>query len=93
MQEHHDLIKISNLACQCKMSFNFEVTKHAEGGIFSHKTPQKVTHSTFYFNNYPVTRSFSQKHLDIHSDKKLNFPHHIKEKISKAIKGISAIKN
>lgn len=75
------------------MSFNSEVTKHAQEGIFSHKTLQKVTHSTFYFNNYPVTLSFGQKHLDIHSDKKLNFPHHIKEKISKAIKRISAIKN
>ena len=39
-----------------------------------------------------MTRSSSQKHLGIHLDEKLNFIHHIKEKISKANKGIGVIK-
>ena len=43
-------------------------------------------------NKTPVTQSSSQKHLGIHLDEKLNFIHHIKEKISKANKGIGVIK-
>ena len=39
-----------------------------------------------------MTRSSCQKHLDIHLDDKLNFIHHIKEKISEANKGIGVIK-
>ena len=39
-----------------------------------------------------MIRSSSQKHLGIHLDEKLNFIHHIKEKISKANKGIGVIK-
>ena len=34
----------------------------------------------------------SQKHVGIHLDKKLGFNAHIKEKISKAIRGIGIIK-
>ena len=34
----------------------------------------------------------TQKHLGIHLDEKLNFIHHIKEKVSKADKGIGVIK-
>ena len=39
-----------------------------------------------------MTWSSSQKHLGIHLDEKLNFIHHIKEKISKANIGIGVIK-
>ena len=39
-----------------------------------------------------MTQSSSQKHLGIHLNEKLNFIHHIKEKISKANKGIGVIK-
>ena len=67
------------------MSFNPEVTKQAQELVFSRKS-QKVTHPTVYFNNFPVIQSFSQKHLGIHLDEKLNFIHHIKETISKANK-------
>ena len=91
LQLNDDLIKISNWAYQWKMSFNPEVTKQAQKVVFSRKS-QKVTHPTVYFNNSPVTRSSSQKHLGIHLDEKLNFIHHIKEKISKANKGIGVIK-
>ena len=37
--------------------------------------------------------SSSQKHLGIDLDEKLNFIHHIKEKISKTTKGVGVIKN
>ena len=73
------------------MSFNPEITKQAQEVVFSRKS-QKVTHPTVYFNNSPVTQSSSKKHLGIHLDEKLNFIHHIKEKISKANKGTGVIK-
>ena len=92
MQLNDDLIKVSNWAYQWKMSFNPEVTKQAQEVVFSRKS-QKVTHPTVYFNNSPVTRSSSQKHLGIHLVEKLNFIHHIKEKISKANKGVSVIRD
>ena len=91
LQLNDDLVKISNWAYQWKMPFNPEVTKQAQEVVSSRKS-QKVTHPTVYFNNSPVTRSSSQKHLGIHLDKKLNFVLHIKEKISKTNKGIGIIK-
>ena len=65
---------------------NPEVTKQAQEVVFSRKS-QKVTHPTVYFNNSLVIEDFSQKHLCIHLDEKLNFIHHIKEKNSKANEG------
>ena len=44
------------------------------------------------FNNSPVIQSTYQKHLGLYLDKKLNFSYHIKEKISKACRGIGVIK-
>ena len=79
LQLNDDLIKISNWAYQWKMSFNPEVTTQDQEVVFSRKS-QKVTHPTVYFNNSPVTRSSSQKHLGIH------FIHHIKKKLSKPTK-------
>ena len=38
-------------------------------------------------------QSSYQKHLGIYLDQKLNFTHHIKEKVIKANKGIAVIKN
>ena len=72
------------------MSFNPEVTKQTQEVVFSCKS-QKVTHPTAYFNNYPVKRDSSQKHLGIHLDEKLDFINHIQEKISKANKGVGII--
>ena len=72
------------------MSFNPEVNKQAQEVVFSRKS-QKVIHPTDYFNNSPVTQSFSQKLVGIHLDEKLNFIHHIRVKISKANKGIGVI--
>ena len=39
-----------------------------------------------------MTRSYSQEHKCIHLDEKLNFFHHIKEKISKSNKVFDVIK-
>ena len=39
-----------------------------------------------------VSREDFQKHLGIYLDEKLNFSHHIKEKITKAMKGVGVIK-
>ena len=44
------------------------------------------------FNNVPVKRCSIQKHLGIHLDEKLNFNHHVTEKITKANRGIAVIK-
>ena len=40
-----------------------------------------------------MVQSSYQKHLGIYLDQKLNFTHHIKEKVIKANKGIAVIKN
>ena len=69
------------------MSFNPNKSKQAQEVIFSHKT-QRVIHPPAIFNNMPVLHSSCQKHLGIYLDEKLNFSNHIKEKISKANKGI-----
>ena len=59
--------------------------------FFSHKS-HKLAHPPVIFNNVPVKRCSIQKHLGIHLDEKLNFNHHVKEKITKANKGIGVIK-
>ena len=77
------------------MSFNLDKSKQAQEIILSRKT-QQVIHLPTIFNNMPVVLSCScqlfscscQKHLGIYLDEKLNFSNHIKEKISKANKGI-----
>ena len=49
-------------------------------------------HSGIYFNNIPLERKNTQKHLGLYLDAKLNFSEHINEKIKKAVKSISVIK-
>ena len=73
------------------MSFNPNKSKQAQEVIFSHKT-QRVIHPPAIFNNMPVLYSSCQKHLGIYLDEKLNFSNHIKEKISKANKGIGILR-
>ena len=80
-----DLEKVSNWTYQWKMSFNPDKSKQAQEVIFSRKT-QRVIHPPAIFNNMPVVHSSCQKHLCIYLDE--NFFNHIKEKISKANKGI-----
>ena len=86
-----DLEKISNWAYQWKMSFNPDKSKQAQEVIFSRKT-QRVIHPPAIFNDMPVVLSSCQKHLGIYLDEKLNFFNDIKEKISKANKGIGILR-
>ena len=73
------------------MVFNPDPSKQATEVIFSHKI-NKVNHPTLYFNASPVSTAPFQKHLGLFLDKKLNFGHHLNEKISKANKIIGLIK-
>ena len=73
------------------MYFNPEVSKQAQKVAFSRKS-HKPAHPPVLFNNVSVKRCSIQKHLGIHLDEKLNFNHHVKEKIAKANKGSGVIK-
>ena len=86
-----DLNKISEWAFKWKMIFNPDITKQAKEVIFSRKNT-KIDHPTVFFNEVPVAHTPCQKHLGMHSDEKLNFQTHIKEKIAKANKGIGIIR-
>ena len=50
------------------------------------------SHPQIYFDNVLASRVSFQKHLEIYLDQKLNFNYHIKEKITKVMKAIGAIK-
>ena len=57
--------------------------------LFSHaKNPSN--HKEIYFNNMHAVKQ--KKHLGLYLDAKLSFFEHINEKIKKAVKGISVIK-
>ena len=59
--------------------------------FFSRKTV-KLFHPKVFFNEVPVERNVSQKHLCLHLDQKLDFSKHTNESFPKAQKGISVIK-
>ena len=86
-----DLQKIAEWAHQWKMSFNPDLNKQAQEVMFSRKMT-KPSHPQVFFNDIPVSRVSFQKHLGIYLDEKLNFNHHIKEKMTKAMKGIGVFK-
>ena len=86
-----DLNKISEWAYKWKMLLNPHLTKQAQEVIFSRKNI-KTDHPIVYFNEAPVAHTTCQKHLGMHLDEKLNFNHHINEKIAKANKGIGRIR-
>ena len=75
------------------MSFNPDLNKQAQEVIFSRKMT-KSSHPQVFFNDIPVSLSCVnfQNHFRIYLDEKLNFNHHTKEKITKAMKGIRVIK-
>ena len=52
----------------------------------------KSSHPQVFFNDIPVSRVSFQKHLGTYLDEELNFNNHIKEKMTKAMKGIGVIK-
>ena len=90
-QLNDDLNKTAEWAFQWKVAFNHDLSKQAQEIVFSHKT-HKISHPKLNFNNSPDVQSTSQQHLGLYLDEKLNFSYHIKEKISKAYRGIGVIK-
>ena len=73
------------------MLFNPDITKQAQEVIFSQKSTI-TNHPIVFFNEAPVAHTSCQKHLGMHLDEKLNFNTHVKEKITKAKKGIGVIR-
>ena len=51
-----------------------------------------LNHSDIYFNNIPLKRKNTQKHLRLYLDAKLKFSEHINEKVGTTVKGIGVIK-
>ena len=87
----NDLHTMSRWAYQWKMTFNPDITKQAIEVIFSCKT-NKPYHPDITFNNIPIARESSTKRLWVYLDTRLNFSRHIKEKILKAMKGVTLLK-
>ena len=84
---NHDLQKISEWACQWKMSFNPDPSKQAVEITFS-KRVNTTNHLQLTFNNSNISRQDVHKHLGLILDSKLSFDHHLKEKIPKCNGGI-----
>ena len=53
------------------MFFNTDISKQVQEVIFSRKAV-KISHLAVFFNNIPVARCSTHKHLDIYLDEKLN---------------------
>ena len=73
------------------MLFNPDVSKQAQEIIFSKKS-HNFSHPSVLFNNSPVQRTSTKKHLAVYLDEKRNLNTHIGVKIAKARKGIGVIK-
>ena len=73
------------------MSFNPDPTKQAQEVIFSRKTTKKI-HPKIFFNNIPVSKADSQKHLGLHLDSKLSFDIHIKTILTKVNRTIGLLR-
>ena len=86
-----DLSKIFQWAYQWKMSFNPDVSKQVQEFIFSRKKNIK-NHPIVSFNNLPINRNSTQKHLGLLLDEKLNFSEHINEKLKEATKSINLLR-
>ena len=82
--------KISNWAFQCKMSFNPDVDKQAQGVIFS-RILQKSNHPSLTFNGTSVTQSEIQKLLGMFLDSEKDFKEHIQNAFSKVSKTIGLL--
>ena len=73
------------------MSFNPDLSKQAQEMIFSWKA-SRIDHPVVTFNNSPIAHTPCHKYLGLYLDERLIFSHHIKDKISKACKGIGRIR-
>ena len=79
---NNDLKETNKWAFQWKMNFNPDPKKQAQEVIFSGKTT-KIVQSKIFFNNNPVSKDNSQKHLGLHLDSKLSFDIHCKTILTK----------
>ena len=84
---NEDVLKITQWAYQWKMLFNPDITKQAQGIIFSRKK-NDISHPSLYFNNARIQRQSVQKHLGLFLDEKLSFFEHIYLKIKKVTVGV-----
>ena len=73
------------------MSFNPDPNKQATEVLFSHKV-NSDDHPKLTFNGNQVHQCFSQKHLGLFLDNKLDFKKHLDEKINKCHKIIGMMK-
>ena len=73
------------------MSFNPDINKQVQEVVFSRKL-NKSSHPKIFFINVPLACASCQKHLGMFLDESLNFSCHVKEKVSRAMKGIGIIK-
>ena len=73
------------------MSFKPDRSKQAQEVIFPRKTSIH-SHPVLTFDNSPGTKTTHHKHLGLILDEKLNFKDHLKKKMSKAYKGIVALR-
>ena len=85
------LSKIFQWVYQLKMSFTPDVSKQVQEVIFSRKKNIK-NHPIVSFNNLPINRKSTQKHLGLLLDEKLNFSEHINKKLKKATKSINLLR-
>ena len=73
------------------MLFNPDRSKQAQEVIFSRKTLIRL-HPVLTFSNSSVIKATLHKHLGLILDEKVNFKEHLKEKMSKAYKGIALLR-
>ena len=85
------LKKTSNWALQWKTSFNPGPSKQAQEIIFSRKIQKNKSLPSIYFNNNPIEQVSSREHLGMILDTILNFPEHIKNRLTKVIKTIGLL--
>ena len=87
---NNNLQKIFEWAYKWKMSFDSDLNRQAQEIIFSRKL-NKPSHQKIIFVSAPVVCADLQKHLGMYLDIARNFNLHIKEKLSKGMKGILVI--
>ena len=73
------------------MSLNPDVFKQAQEVIFSRKKNIN-NHPVVFFNNLPINRKSTQKHLGLLLDEKSNFSEHINEKLKKVTESINLLR-
>ena len=73
------------------MSFNLDVSKQVQEVIFC-RQKNIGNHHAVFFNNLPINRKSTQKHLGLLLDEKLNFSEPFNEKLKKATKSINLLR-